>query len=319
VGQIAEEHDDRAGDAALAAGSVATGERSFLYSVYGLTAQSAIELPELAPGGGAPAIRVTVEDAGPDAVRGAPSTNVGPLGTVLRYPGVCSLVISSGNEISVRRSRGADPAAVRMLVLGPALAVLLHQRGVLALHASSVLLPAGVVGFLGGSGRGKSTLAAALQRRGHALVADDVTAVDAAAGSISVLPAFPQLKLWPEAAAALGLDPDSLPRVAAADEKRASRVGGRLPADRLGLAALYVVEDADTLDSVLLSAREALLELVRNSYCAPRLVELGARDHFVQCAEVARRVPVRRLLRPRALHRLAELARLVETDVADAG
>jgi hypothetical protein len=292
----------------------------YLYSVYGLTVASEIELPELAPGVGAPALRIVLP-----AGDGAASEPVGPSGASvdggvmrLAYNGVVSLAIRAGSEIAVRPAPGADPLGIRALVLGPALAVALHQRGVLALHASSVLLPAGVVGFLGGSGWGKSTLAASLQRRGHQLVADDVTAVHAAADEITVMPAFPQLKLWPEAAAALGLDPAALPRVSAAEEKRARAVPTRLPAGRLQLAALYVLLEDETLRVERLSARDALLELVRHSFCAPRLVELGAGDHFLQCAAVARRVPVRRLRRPRVLARLDDVAALVEEDASRA-
>jgi len=56
---------------------------------------------------------------------------------------------------------------------------------------SSVVLP-----FAASPGVGKSTLAAALVARGHALLADDVTGLVPAAGGVRVLPAFPRLRLW---------------------------------------------------------------------------------------------------------------------------
>lgn len=292
----------------------------FLYSVYGLTVASEVELPELATGYGEPDIVITLS---PERVRvpdpkGIPSFHGAAQDVTLEYPQVASLNMLGGREIRVERRAGVDSLAVRDVLLGPALAVLLHQRGVLALHASSVLCPRGVVGFVGNSGWGKSTMAGALERRGHELVADDVTAVEPTPEMIGVLPAFPRLKLWPEAAEALGLEPESLPRVVASEAKRAQAVARSLPAGRLPLIALFVLAEGAPVRIEPLSPRDALIELVRHSFCAKRLVELGSEGHFLQCAEVARRVPVRRLLRPRDLGRLAAVADLVENELASA-
>lgn len=297
-------------------GGAAVRTAHHLYSVYGLTLASDVELPELTESRGEPEVSVF---AAPRLERASAEPRArafdgGGLDVVLDYPRLARLEIRGGREIAVAAAAGADPAAVRALVLGPALGVLLHQRGVLALHASSVLLDRGVVAFLGRSGAGKSTMAAALHRRGHALVADDITAVEAAADEIGVLPAFPRLKLFPEAAAAVGLDPDTLPRVSAVDDKLARRVASHLPARRLRLAALYVLADGDTASIVPIARGDALLELVRHSFCAPRLAELGSREHFLQCSDIVRRVPVRRLGRPTDLALLDEVAALVERD-----
>ena len=109
-----------------------------------------------------------------------------------------------------RSTRGPRRAVdlLRLYLLGPALALLLHQRGFLVLHASAVSLDGGVVAFLGHSGHGKSTTAATLHARGAAIVADDVVAVDLGApGGPAALPGFPLLKLWPDAVTALGENP----------------------------------------------------------------------------------------------------------------
>jgi ABC-type multidrug transport system fused ATPase/permease subunit len=159
-------------------GGAAVRTAHLLYSVYGLTLASDVELPELTESRGEPDVFVfaapSIERA--SAEPRALAFDGGGLDVVLDYPRLARLAIRGGREIAVAAAASADPAAIRALVLGPALGVLLHQRGVLALHASSVLLDRGVVAFLGRSGAGKSTMAAALHRRGHALVADDITA-----------------------------------------------------------------------------------------------------------------------------------------------
>jgi hypothetical protein len=291
-----------------------------VYSVYGLTVASDVELPELTGGSGVPDIVISQfpGESQPPDLAGTYAFHGGADDVTLEFPQTATITVHAGREIVVRPRPGVDTRTVRAVLLGPALAVLLHQRGVLALHASSVLHPRGVVGFLGGSGWGKSTMAGGLERRGCGLVADDITAVQPAPATIDVLPSFPQLKLWPEAAEALGLDPVTLPRVVAAEEKRARRVPGRLPEGRLQLASLYVLADGEHVRVEPLAPREALIELVRHSFCARRLAELGATRHFLQCGEVARRVPVRRLVRPRNLALLDTVADLVLQDVARA-
>lgn len=66
------------------------------------------------------------------------------------------------------------------------LPLLLAELGELALHACAVVAPSGAILFCGPSGRGKSTLAAALAARGHAVLAEDVTVIaDVAGGPVA--------------------------------------------------------------------------------------------------------------------------------------
>src|SRR5690606_13487149 len=75
-------------------------------------------------------------------------------------------------------------------------------------HASSVALPDGkVVAFLGGTGQGKSTLAAAFMQYGCELVTDDCLLLDCEQGHVLALPAYRSLRLWPDSLSALFQDP----------------------------------------------------------------------------------------------------------------
>lgn len=99
--------------------------------------------------------------------------------TVLRYPGLCEFV---GDRhlacVTVHAHPGMDRGLVVVLAAGTLLAVHLMLRGELVLHASAVRLDGHAVAFVGASGMGKSTLAAALCGHGCALVTDDVLRVD---------------------------------------------------------------------------------------------------------------------------------------------
>ncbi len=146
------------------------------YAAYGLSLQSEFELPELletpAP---SPASQADSPSVGPD-VRIVPQaidrrTPVGVSGdssvwatsdaAFIDYPGAVAFLIREGREIIVDAIEGCEPRLVRLFLLGPALALLLHQRKFLVLHASAVKIDGQAIAFVGEKGMGKSTMAAA--------------------------------------------------------------------------------------------------------------------------------------------------------------
>lgn len=232
----------------------------------------------------------------------------------IRYAGGATFRIRDGRDIEFDPDDGADGRALRLLLLGPALAVLLHQRGLLVLHASAIALGESAAAFVGQKGEGKSTLAAALHARGHPLVADDLVPIQFDdPRAVRVRAGFPQLKLGPDVVRQLGEDPALLPRLHPDYEKRARRVDGLAPGPALPLAGIYVLESSDEQAIVPLPAQERFVELVRHSYLAELLESTGeAAGHFKQVVSLASRVPVHRLRRPRDLATLPRIAQLVE-------
>lgn len=239
-------------------------------------------------------------------------------GVQLHYEGTGSFLIRAGREILVDPAPRIEEPVLRLFILGAALGVVLHQRGRLVLHASAVAVGGKAVALLAPSGGGKSTLAAALHRRGHDIVADDVLAVDASGATTApvVFPGFPQVKLWPEAVTALGDALESLPHLRPGLEKRARRVTRGFSHEPVPLKRIYVLAEAESTGIELLPPQEAMLELIRHSYCTRLLQSVGAESHFRQCANVANQIGVRRLRVQRSLARLPELARRLEEDLA---
>ena len=288
------------------------------YVAYGLGIRSALPLPEVVRSEVAADVEVRL-----DAVDEAP-TMVTPSGhrrhategrIGLFEEGVGTFLIVDGREIVVDPAPAVDERVLRLFILGPALAVLLHQRGWLVLHGSAVAIQGRAVACLGAPGWGKSTLAAALHRRGHAVVADDVTVVRLDQGSVAVVPGFPQLKLWPDAARRLGAAVESLPRLHPRLDKRGLSVSEGFPIQALPLGRVYVLCRDNWLGIEPLRATEALQELVRHSYCAQLLPFTGLASHFHQCASLVTRLGVSRLHFPSSLDGLADLAETVERDV----
>jgi hypothetical protein len=293
-----------------------------LYVAYGLGLHSEIALPELEAGG--ESYDVVVRLGGyvppPEIERPVSFTFEDAETVCIRSKMAGEFRVHGGREIVIKPTAEADENLLRLFVLGPALAMLLYQRGLLVLHASAVTVGDGAVAFLGYSGRGKSTTAAALHSRGHRVVADDVVAVTTAAPDRpTVWPGFAQLKLWPEVVGRLGAKPESLTRLHHTFDKRARRVAESFSPEPLPLNRLYVLAEADSYRAELLSPQDAVIELVRHSYGVRLLSTLPGGQHFSRCAHLAKRMPVYRLHRPRRLDELATLAEFVEQDAPGAG
>ena len=169
----------------------------YCYTAYGLGIRSALPLPELVPGEAAADVEIRLGRVDPFLLE-ATRTGTGFRATAQEacffYEEVGTFLVRGGREVVLEPAPGVEERTLRLFILGPALAVLLQQKGRLILHASAISIAGSAVALLGGPGWGKSTLAAAIHSRGHGMVADDVTAVQIETGSPMVFPGFPQLK-----------------------------------------------------------------------------------------------------------------------------
>jgi hypothetical protein len=288
-----------------------------LYTAYGLAIQSELALPELEMASGHAEPDVVVRLAQADLP--APKASNGA-GAFLVETEAGRFVLRAGREIVVDPAPGVEEAMTRLFLLGPALAVLLQVRGLLVLHASGVAVKNEAIAFLGDAGWGKSTLAEAFYAQGHPLITDDIMAIQMEAGWPKVLPGFPQVKLWPEAAASLGCSPEQLPQLHSQVSKRAHRLTGGFSQTPLPLRRIYVLGPASPHHEIsYLQPQQAFMELVRHSRAVsvPNRPDLDIR-HFQQCTQLIQMVPVCRLKRQRSLSALSDLVSLIEADLAQA-
>jgi hypothetical protein len=226
--------------------------------------------------------------------------------------------VSRGVEVVVDPCPGVEERLVRLPLLGAILAVLLHQRGCLVLHASAVAIDGEAIIFVGHKGWGKSTIAATLYARGHQLIADDIVALDFNDRTAPlVLPGIPQFKLSRDAVdSSLGDDYEALTELAEGYDKRGRAVTDRFASKPLPLKSIYSLASGSSLTLKALDPQAALLTLMAHSYSARFGKQLlhgaGASKHLQQCSSVVRQVPVHRLQRPNALPMLAQVAQLIE-------
>ncbi len=292
----------------------------FEYSVFGLRVWSELALPELleANGSSVPqvAVRIGKVPAAP-AVGGGPHPIEG--GLLLVIEGVGRYFIKDGSEITAEPQPGVPEAKVRLFLLGSAMGVLLHQRGLLPLHANAVEIRDQAFAFMGASGAGKSTLAAWFHDRGFRVVADDVCVVDfAAGGRPQVRPGISRLRLWREALDATGRDVGAYQRSFFGDhapDKYDVPLTRPCPTDSpIPLAALYLLERGETLDTEPLTGVAAAEAVFANTYRGMFVpVTERSYDHWSACVTLVRNTPIYRVRRRWGLDDMDEqYSRLLE-------
>jgi hypothetical protein len=230
--------------------------------------------------------------------------------TFIKIPSIGIFSICQGGEIRVGLVDGEMQDRLHLYLTGNIFGFLLHQRGYLVLHASAACVAGQAAAFLGMPGAGKSSIVAALHQIGHTILVDDVTAVDLRSNPVSVIPAFPQIKLDIEAVRSLGIDPQTLILLDREEEKRGFRFAERFLDSAQPLSKIYILTDEGDQTFQRIPSQEAILELIRNSY-PTRFAQAGGGGHFLQCAELVKRVPVFRLKRPSALSDLPDFAALL--------
>lgn len=296
----------------------------FAYRVYGLGLYSEVAIPELLACADEASPDVTVAYASlppPAHPSGEPDESWAertPDGEVVRcvFSGVGHYAIEHGRRILIDPDPSADPAVVRHLLLGPVLAHLLWQRGVFTLHASVLRVGARTVGFVGVSGEGKSTTAAALTQRGHPLVCDDVAALVVEGKRLRVLPGFPRIRLYEDAILSIGDTPSAHAPVHPHIDKRSKQVS-RFSTEDVFLERLYVLETGEHLSIAPLPPPAALMEVLKHTYYAHQYAPLyGFPKHLAEATRVVERVATYRLTRPKDLARLSELIGRIEEHAA---
>ena len=267
------------------------------YTAYGLQVRSPVVLPfPRRPGAPAGAPDVTVRLGAAPATLPAPADACGcwetaPGAFLLTVDGVARYQATGGCEILVE-PRGGGDSDLGVFLAGPVFAALLQQRGIVTLHASAVATEAGAVLLLGGSGSGKSSLAAALVARGCALMADNVTGVFLDGNGHAVaLPAFPGVCLWADALDALGRRAGD--RIRPDLEKYLAPVE-RFRSAPLAVCAVYLLTPFGRRDVAVEPAppASAFRWLTRHTYHGMFLHGLGRRAaHFRTVAALAASVP----------------------------
>lgn len=206
-------------------------------------------------------------------------------------------------------------------LLGPILGFVLRLRGVACLHASAVAVRSQGIALVGPPGAGKSTTAAALARRGLAVLSDDVVALEQRSSGFWMQPGYPRLNLWPDSVQALYGSSEQLPLITPGWEKRfldLTQPPYTFQQQPLPLAAIYLLHELNSGSNPprveTARARDALMGLVANTYASYLLdASMRARE-FEFVGQVAANVPIRRVLFSRDAESFAQLPDVILSD-----
>ena len=199
--------------------------------------------------------------------------------------------IERGSSVDIYPFEGVDDPILEMWLLGCVMAVLLHQRGFVILHACALQVNGQNVALIGESGMGKSTMTAAMLAQGYEFIVDDLVAIDVSGPQPMILPGFPMLKLTEEIATRFGFDLDS-------------SLGRHPYKGKLFFHAQPVSDDPLPLHHLLfldrmdepgmefrrLSSREAFFEAVKNTL-PTRWGCPSDRRHFELCSALGAQLP----------------------------
>ncbi len=271
------------------------------YRLFGLSILSEVPLPELVadPGEGAEDVRIGLGTIAsrPDAPAGL---HIEGDEALLVIPPAGRFLTRAGREMVIEPADGVSPRNLRLFLLGSAFASILHQRGLLPLHANAVVVEGRAIGFMGHPGAGKSTLAAWFHDRGFDVLADDVCVVTAGPGGTPLAhPGIPRLRLWREALEAGGRDASAYERSFDDMDKYTVPTDLERTLPAVPLSHLYLLEKAEGEPSIdRLEGSAAVEAMIANTYRGAYVRPMGrTREHLMACAELARRVPVYRARR----------------------
>lgn len=286
------------------------------YRAVNLCLASELDFPELIPFKGEKdnsEADITVRLGKVDHSKATDSNNI-----VGNIPDVAEFSFRDGCEMTVSPLPGIDEALLRSTILGPALCLLLQQRGLLVLHASCINIDNQAVAFMGGSGWGKSTLATAFHRQGYDVLTDDVMPLDVTAKQTLVLPSYPQFKVSPEALVSLGENTSNLSPVYETCRKLSYRFTQGFQTTPLPLRRVYVLRKGQQHGISPVKTQDAFSELVRHTRAISLLQahEGLIVRHFHLCTELVKQVSFCYFTRKQALEDLPTLIELVKADIA---
>jgi hypothetical protein len=203
--------------------------------------------------------------------------------------GMCHIA-PGGRTVDISPRPGAEAPVLGLLLAGQVSVFMLHQLGCPTLHASAVVTERGAIAFLGPKGRGKSTMASGLLRRGATLLTDDVLPLRMMPDGVSGLPGLPLMKVWSQTAeCSLGLG-DELPSLMDNYDKKLLALEGRFPfaSSPAPLRAFYLL---DRYDPAIEGSTDVIIRRLGGRESLAALIEQVSFGAFLEPSEAALFLP----------------------------
>lgn len=276
---------------------------SHRYQLFGLRVASEMALPEALfdkANGDQPDVTVRLQAI--DLPTTAAGISPAPGGLILAIPDVARYWIREGREIVVDAVPGVPDKNVRLYLLGTAMGAVLHQRGLLPLHANAVEIDGRAIAFVGESGAGKSTLAGWFHDRGHRILSDDVCVVHGIEGGRPLVhPAVRRLRLCRDALLASGRSAEDFQPSYSGDSAFDKFDVPLAPGDAtpLPLSAVVLLEFGERPDLEPLTSMEAAQVLFAHTYRGSLVEQVGKAElHWQAVTRLVTKIRILRWSRP---------------------
>lgn len=234
------------------------------------------------------------------------------------------LISADGRRVFGRRLSRGTLEFLQTYVMGQVLSIALVRQGMESLHSTVVVVDCEAIAFLGNSGFGKSTLAAAFIHSGYRVLTDDLLVIKKTDRGLMAQPGPARLKLFPEPAEALlaghslgvAMNPYTHKLVYALDSDLV--VSNATP-----IKSCYLLEAPGTVvqgkELIMrdLSFREACIGLITNSYNTTISDPDRYARQFDFVTDLATKLVVKSLSYPRDLSKILQVVDGVVRDVRE--
>ena len=293
------------------------------YAIAGLAVESEVPLPELPvclqerpgrrikirKGGILPAATRVIDEKRLEDGRTWLAVFGAKRGLIFHFPELAQFAVSpDGLDIQVFIEPGIPEESVRHLLLDQVLPYLAASWGGQVFHASAVEILGSAIGFLGESGRGKSTLAAAFAKRGFQVLSDDCLHLSSGSGGYRVRPWSSGIRLWQDSVGAVWGAEVGTKAVAHYTRKQRVAAPAASPGMELPLGGMYLLEppsDESAIRIVPMPPRDACVELVRQAFLLDPSDPSRVRELFEDAGTLAESCLLHRLSYPRRVDALS--------------
>jgi hypothetical protein len=221
--------------------------------------------------------------------------------------------ISTGNNIKVEYN---DKNLIIPFLLGPVMALLLHQRGLLVLHGSAVKIKDEAIAFIGYRGIGKSTTAINLCKKGYPLITDDILAISFDEnGKPYIYPGYHHVRLSEDSYNHIKDETNILTPIRTIVGKVFCDASHGFSQEPLMLNRVYSLERGNQTEIFTLNSKKTLMDLIIHSV-ANRIFQVNDQaKNLTQCANLINNVPIRRLEINHSFKDISKLINLIENDL----
>lgn len=307
-------------------------DKKYTYSVYGLTVQSEIQLPELMEYDkpkGKPADVTIICKSMPEHIQ--KSLEEGKVDCFKKdqiwfsIKQVATYYIKDINSIEFQPFPEADSQKIKSFLLGSAFGMLLIMRKSIALHGGAVVINEKGIILTGDSGAGKSTLTAAFREKGYEFLADDVSVIGEYKDQTSmIMPGYPQQKLCSDAVKKFKYSNSNINiNIKKIDEDRdkyAIAIEDKFRKNQAELKAIYelTVGEVEKVQIRKITGTEKLKTIFNNIYRFGLVNYIGIDPgYFKKCLQLAKNIDMYKIIRPKEQYTIDQQIEIIEMTIGE--